>query len=273
MNIQALNDTPPWEWPDEAAEIIKKALKDKNTPENDRVLASELAGDEVVMNDEVADLLLTLIADENEVEDLRCNAAISLGPALEYAYIMEFDNPDDIVLSEKAFHKVEKGLEEIYNNDGVSDTVRRHVLEGAVRSPQDWQVERIKEAYARDDKDWKLTAVFGMGHIEGFEKEIMESLDSDVPEIHLEAIYAAGRQEIADSWPHVKAILENKKSERDLLIAAINVSASINPEECQMILDEYCDSPNEEIADAAEEAFHLAEVLQAEFGDEEDDEE
>jgi hypothetical protein len=270
MDIHSLNETAPWEWPEEAGEIILDVLKNKNAGEDDRILAAELAGDESAMNDEMAVLLLSLIGDENENESVRCNAAISLGPALEFAYIMEFDDPDDIVLTEETFLNVEKKMEAFYNDPDISDTVRRHVLEASVRSPKEWHKEKIKEALAVDDNDWKLTAVFGMGHLPGFEKEILETLESTVPEIHLEAVYAAGRQELEEAWPHIKELLNSDEIDKDLLLAAINVSASVNPGEAWGLLSDFADSEDEDIADAAEEALNLAHVL-LEDGEEDDE--
>jgi hypothetical protein len=45
MNLQTLNNTPPWDWPENVGDFIFNALCEKNTPVSDRVLAAELAGD------------------------------------------------------------------------------------------------------------------------------------------------------------------------------------------------------------------------------------
>ena len=54
MDLRILKDTPPWEWPDEADEIILGILRDDHAHESVRLLAAELAGDFTIINEELA---------------------------------------------------------------------------------------------------------------------------------------------------------------------------------------------------------------------------
>ena len=54
MNVRNLQETPPWEWPRNAGKILQKTLLDREANEEDRVIAAELAGDLIVMNDRMA---------------------------------------------------------------------------------------------------------------------------------------------------------------------------------------------------------------------------
>jgi len=67
--------------------------RDEGADESERFLAAELAGDFTVINDDLAEALLSVACRGKETEDLRTRAAISLGPALEQAYMEEFEDP------------------------------------------------------------------------------------------------------------------------------------------------------------------------------------
>ncbi|UCH94118.1 MAG: hypothetical protein JSV88_28145 [Candidatus Aminicenantes bacterium] len=261
MNLQTLNDTPPWDWPENADQLILKVLREKSAPVSERVLAAELAGDGTVMNDNTAALLLAILQDSSEPEELRCKAAISLGPALDYGDTMEFDDPDDIMLSEKGFHEVQQRLRDIYQDTATPKKVRRKVLEAAVRAPMDWHSHAIQTAYASNDQEWVLTAVFCMGYVRGFEEQILESFKSENPDIFYEAVCAAGNWEIEAAWPYVKDLVTKGNIDKPLLIAAIDAAAHINPYEAVDILSELSNSNDEEIAEAVEDALAMAGLM------------
>ena len=52
-------------------------------------------------------------------------------------------------------------------------------------------LERWREV--KHDEAWRLTAVFCMRFIRGFEEQILEALKSQHPDIHHEAVLAAGK--------------------------------------------------------------------------------
>jgi hypothetical protein len=270
MNIHRLNDIPPWDWPENAAEFISKVLREKNAPVSDRVLAAELAGDHVVMNDDLGNLLLTIIQNNDEPEELRVKAAISLGPALDYGNMMEFDDPNDIVLSERVFHKVQKQLQYLYQDAGTPKELRRRVLEASVRAPMDWHKQAIQEAYRGNDQEWLLTAVFCMGYVKGFEDQILESLESENPDIFYEAVCIAGNWGVKAAWPYIKEIITGEDMDKPLLIAAIDASIHINPYESVDILSELSFSDDEEIAEAVDEALSMAGMYADDLNDYDD---
>src|SRR5580658_4307681 len=162
MDLNILLDTPPWEWPPDAGQIFQKALVDKRADQSDRLIAAELAGDLVVMNDDLADILLALAGNPGEPEQLRAQAAISLGPVLEQADMDEFEDPDDVPITERTFHKIQDSLEKMYLDAATPKEVRRRILEASVRAPQPWHQDAIRSAYSSGDKEWMLTAVFSM---------------------------------------------------------------------------------------------------------------
>jgi hypothetical protein len=272
MNLKTLKDTPPWEWPEGAGKLFLSIFRDDKAKESDRVVAAELAGDYTVINDELANALLSILCNSEEPVELRSQAAISLGPALEQADTYGFEDADDILISEDTFRSVHEKLRKLYMDLDVPKEVRRRILEASVRAPQSWHENAVRAAYSSRDEDWKLTAVFCMRFIRGFDDQILESLDSKNPDIHYQAVCAAGNWEVDAAWPHITALIHSEKIGKDLLLAAIDAVAIIRPQEASEILVDLTDSDDEEIVEAAYEAMAMAEPWEDEDDEDEDDE-
>jgi hypothetical protein len=114
-----------------------------------------------------------------------------------------------------------------------------------------------------------LTAVFAMRHVRGFDDQILDALETTDPEIHFEAVDAAGTCQLDAAWPHVLALVNDPATPKNLLLAAIEAVGLIRPAEARGCLGDLADSDDEEIAEAAEEAIATAEFT----SDGEDDEE
>jgi hypothetical protein len=263
MDLKILLDTPPWEWPEGIGRTFKRLLRDPSSNRSERLIAAKLGGDLCVMDDDMAETLLRVLKNAKEPEELRAKAAISLGPSLEMAY-MEldeetegFEDAESVPISEDMFRRVQQSLREVYLDTGTPRLVRRRVLEAAVRCPEPWHEDAVREAYASGDRDWVLTAVFAMQYISGFEAETLEALQSGDPEIHREAVAAAGEKELDAAWGHISALASDPGTEKDLRIAAIGALGGIRPVEAQGILLELADSDDEDIAEAADEALTM----------------
>jgi len=165
MNLRTLKDTPPWEWPEGTGKMLLDVLRDDGASKSDLLLAAELAGDFVVINEELVDALLSIVRSSDKSEDVRSRAAIALGPVLEHADTQGFEDPDDLQISERTFHGIQESLRKLYMDASVPEEVRRRVVEASVRAPQDWHQDAIRAAYASDAEAWRLTAVFCMGFI------------------------------------------------------------------------------------------------------------
>ena len=270
MNIKTLKDIPPWQWPKNAREMCLDVLRDDQADVSDRLLAAELAGDSTVINDELAEALLSILTNPGEPNGLRGQAAISLGPALEYADVDGFEEPDDVPITEPMFRKIQGTLHKLYMDTQTPKEVRRLVLEASVRAPESWHKKAVAAAYGSDDGDWKLTAVFCMQFIRGFDKQILESLKSQNPDIHYHAVCAAGNWGIDAAWPHIAALVTSEETEKELLLAAIEAAVFILPDKASEILSPLLESDDEDIVDAAYEAMAMAGEIHEE--DEDDDE-
>lgn len=274
MNLTSLKNMDPWQWPENADETILTVLRNSRADKVERLLATELAGEITVINDELSEQLLAILRNGKETEEMRCNAAIALGPVLEYTDTMADDSgiseleEVEILISEDTFRKIRETLRGLFMDTGLPKELRRRILETSVRAPEDWHNEAVHKAYSGSDQDWKLTAVFCMRYVPDFEKEIMESLTSRNPDIHYEAVCSAGEWGIEEAWPHIKSLLTNQGTDKYLLLAAIDAIAGIRPEDAQALLGDFLDSSDQDIADAASEAISMAEELAGEDDDE-----
>jgi hypothetical protein len=271
MDLRTLSETPPWEWPEGTGERLLAVLRDDRAGEADLRLAAELAGDITVVNDEMVAALLSILQRNDQAEPVRCRAAISLGPVLEVADDEGFEDPEDVPITEGAFQGIQRSLHQLFADPEVPKEVRRRVLEASVRAPQDWHQGAIAAAYQSDDEAWRLTAVFCMRFVRGFEAQILEALDSEDPEIHSEAVQAAGSWGLDAAWPHVAALVASGGTDKPLLLAAIDAAASIRPEEAPELLGDLADSDDEEIVEAVDEALAMAGTLWDDGSGDEDD--
>ena len=270
MDLKTLYDTPHWDWPEGTAKMFLGILRDDQADESERLLAAELAGDSTVINDNLADALLSILRNGDESEELRGKAVISLGPALEYAYMDWFEDPDEVPISEETFRGIQESLRGLYMDADVPKEVRRRILEASVRAPQDWHQDAIRAAYSSGDADWKLTAVFCMRFVRGFNDQILEALETENQDIHYEAVCAAGNWEVDAAWSHIASLVTTKETDKHLLLAAIDAVAGIRPQEAAEILIDLADSDDEDIVEATYEAMAIAEGLSDDEYDDED---
>lgn len=271
MELKTLRDTPPWDWPEGAGRMFLDILRDGQAAEADRLVAAELAGDFTVINDELVGALLSILRSGAESAALRGQAAISLGPVLEHADTEGFEGADEMPISERTFHTIQDSLRRLYTDAGVPEEVRRRILEASVRAPQGWHPDAIRAAYASGSEAWRLTAVFCMRYVRGFDPQILEALDSRNPHIRYEAVCAAGTWGVEAAWPHVAALVTSKGTDKPLLLAAIEAAAGIRPQEAPGLLGDLLDSDDEDIVEAVHEALTMAEASSDEE-DEDDDE-
>jgi hypothetical protein len=260
MDLKSLLDTPPWDWPRDAGKAFQKVLLDGHADESDRLVGATLAGSLTVINDDLADVLLVVVGNANEPERLRAKAAVSLGPVLEQAERCGFEDPDDVPITERAFRNIQDSLQRIYRDKSTPMEVRRRILEASVRAPETWHQNAIGDAYSSGNAEWMLTAVFSMRWVRGFDTQILSALESADPEIHYEAVNAAGAWELDAAWPHVVKLVNDANTPRSLLFAAIGSVGAIRPAEARKTLADLADSDDEEIAGAVIEAMSMDEA-------------
>lgn len=268
MRLEHLEELPPWEWPPGVKREVMAVLSDERADEAERVSAARLAGDITVVDDEVVEQLLTILDRGDFSDELRAVAALAVGPVLELANIDGFEPvegmeelDDHVPISESTFRRIDVALRKLYMDGGVPKEVRRRILEASVRAPQDWHPDAIRAAYKSREREWRQTAVFAMRWVDGFEAEILESLESRDPAVRYEAVCAAGNWGIEAAWPHVTPLLDVPSVNKATLLAAIEAVASIRPKDAPGVLSELLDAEDEDVAEAALEAVSLIDEL------------
>lgn len=253
MNLKQLERTPPWDWPDSAGALLIRVLLDRAQPLDDRLVAAQLAGDCTVVNDDIADGLLSILESSEEPETLRSKAAISLGPALELVDTMGPDDPDSPMTTTK-FDYVQERLASMFGDDTLPPDLRRSLLEASVRAPQPWHRDAIESALSSDDRRWRTTAVWCMQYVAGFADRILESLDSDDAAVQQFAAQAAGNWEVDTAWKPLRSLVETSE-DTEVRVAALEALASIRPEHAESILVELTQDSDPIVAQAAEDAL------------------
>jgi HEAT repeat protein len=247
-----------WEWPESARETIRSALSDDEPAVRLRAvgLVAEIA------DDELAGELLRIIREDSDPE-VSARAAIALGPALEMYDIeglgADFDAGEP--LSERVFEQIVAELEAVYRDASAPVLVRRRALEAAVRAPREWQEAAARAAFEAEDLDWQVTAVFCMGHLRGFDRQILKALDSDVESLVLEAVVAAGQADVVEASSRVLDLAAATDTTHALRVAAIGALGRLNPKGSKKLLTEMRRSPDAEILAAAEDALEELTML------------
>ncbi len=264
MDLKLLKYTPPWEWPKDTGSALLAILRDDSAEESERRLAAKMAGDLTVIDDDLAEGLLRIVSSGAATVELRNTAAISLGPALEHADTMEFDDADDILLSEEMVVRVQQTLRGLLADAGVPQEVRRSILEASVRAPQSWHPDPVRVACASRDPGWRRTGVFCTRFVHGFDDEILEALDSDDATVQYHAVCAAGNWEVDAAWSHIADLVVSDETDKSLRLAAIEALAVIRPQQATEILVDLTDLDDDDIVAAAYEALALAGALSEE---------
>ncbi len=262
--LRQIYNTPPWDWPKTADTLLLATLQNPDGNEEDRLLAARMAGNFVVINDDLTEALLDIAENTNETEELRSKAIISFGAALSYIYVdmdefAEVDEYNDFAVTEAMYQRIIKSLQKLYFDGTVPDSVRRRTLEASIRSPQPYHSGAVRAAYQSGKENWMITAVFCMAHLKGFQQEILEALQSKVPDIKYHAVQAAGNWGITDAWSDISDILNDQNADTDLLLAAIDATGNIGHHEAIPALNELLDrsSDDDDIVDVVHEALAM----------------
>lgn len=240
----------------ESQELLAR-LKDRSLADEERIVAIRLAGDVTVLDDSLAESLLGLVKADDEPDDVRGAAAIALGPVLEDCDAYGADDEDMVGISEDMFDRLREGLRQIVTDTGQPVDVRRRALEASVRAPEEWHVSQVRKAFASDDPLWKITGVFCMGFVPGFEEDLLATIEHDDDELAGEALRAAGNQVLDDAFETMRETALDEEVSLVRRIGAIEGLAGFMTSEASDLLADLSESGNPEIADAAEHAHSL----------------
>jgi hypothetical protein len=247
------------------------------TDEDEEVRAEAIEELTLRMDDEVARALLD-VASSDAGEDIRADAIVGLGPIIEEAGI-DFEDGDDEdfaldpelgpPITREMFETIVREVRGLYEDEAQPKLLRRRAFEVLVRDPQPWLAAEIRKHYASDDPEWKVSGIFGMGYVPGFDKEIAAAVKSESGKLLFEAVRAAGSMDVAGAAQRIRELATSKTVDPDLRLAAIDALPHVDRDSFDL-LERLSHSDDEEVATAAEAA--LDELSIAESFDDEDDE-
>lgn len=251
------------------ADLLRSADEETRREAFDRI--------SVEMDDDLVREILG-IARSGAAEEVRADAIVALGPAVDECGVEYVDDEDvesseyGAPLSREAFVEVIDALRDLYDDERQPKLVRRRAFEVLVRDPQPWQQEAIRRDFASGDRDWKMTAIFSMGYVRGFEKELVDQLRTASGDLLYEAVRAAGRAEVQEAAPIIEGLAISEEADRDVRLEAIAALPAVDPD-CFDLLDELAESQDDEVRAAAEGALEELQMIDEDLedDDEEDD--
>ena len=153
---------------------------------------------------ELKDLAPTFIKllEQDPSTEVRAVAATTLGV---YVYLGEVEE-----LQPDALHRVEESLLSAYRGDSEI-LVRRRALEAMGFSSREELPPMIEQAYASNDLDWLVSALFAMGRSadERWNPQVLAMLEHKRPIVRAEAAAAAGELEIAEAGTLLVDLLDD----------------------------------------------------------------
>lgn len=162
-------------------------------------------------NPSLATRFMALLETDPDTE-VRAAAASALG---YYVYLGELEELDPLKKDE-----VEACLLKIVRGNHA-DLIRRRALEALGYTSLDSVPPLIQQAYSSENRDWKASALFAMGRSasEIWLPQVLESLDSLLPQIRSEAARAAGELDAHTAVPRLLDLLDDP--DEDVITAAI----------------------------------------------------
>lgn len=227
------------------------------------------------MDDEVARAFLD-VASSDAPDEVRGDVIIGLGPVIEEASDDYMDDDEFLLdpelgppISREMYETIVREIRGIYEDEAQPKLVRRRAFEVLVRDPQPWLTSEIRKRFASDDPEWRVTGIFAMGYVTGFDEEIAAAVRSEQGKLLFEAVRAAGSMDVSAAASRIRELATSTKIDRDLRLAAIGALPNVDRDSHE-VLERLAMSADEDIAAAAEAA--LEELSEWESIDDEDDE-
>jgi HEAT repeat protein len=201
--------------------------------------------------------LLTLLSVDPSVA-VRAAAATSLGRFVLLAELGELDEE----LGRKILEKLRKLIEDPHE----TLEVRRRVLEAMSYSGTKGVPEVIREAYRHPAEKMRVSAIFSMGRSAdpAWGSTVIGELSSANPEMRYETARACGELELTEAVSDLIRLIGDR--DREVQQAAISALGKIGGREARRALRLCCESGDEVVAPAADEALGALELASGTFG-------
>jgi HEAT repeat protein len=151
----------------------------------------------------------------------------------------------------------------VFNSDKEDIEIRRRALEAISNCGHPRMREMIEEFYRHPDLPMKMSAIFAMGRTcdSDWAPEVLEELQSDIPELQYEAARAAGHLELKEAIPYIATLIDVIE-DTEVLEVAIWALGEIGGKKARELLQDIINNAeadgNDEIVEAAEEAMEMA---------------
>lgn len=178
---------------------------------------------------------------------VRAAAATGLGRFVLMAELEELDQETGEVIVEALWEAIEDPLESL--------EPRRRAVESISYSGIEGVEELIERAYRHPEERMRISAVFSMGRSAdpNWGPTVMAELRSPNPEMRFEAARACGELELRKAVPELISTIADV--DREVQQAAIFALGKIGGQEARRVLRLCCESEDEVISAAGEEAL------------------
>lgn len=201
--------------------------------------------------------LFTLLSSDPSVA-VRAAAATGLGRFVLLAELGELD--------EELGRKILEELWKLIEDPHEALEVRRRVVEAMSYSGTKGVPEVIREAYRHPGEKMRVSAIFSMGRSAdpAWGSTVIGELVSANPEMRYEAARACGELELREAVSDLIGLIADR--DREVQQAAISALGKIGGREARRALRLCCESGDEIVAAAADEALGELELTSGTFG-------
>ena len=223
-------------------EVGRVALKDDEPGVRRRAI-------QILREYELVDLLPTFVDMSEHDLDVEVRAA-SAAALATYIYMGEVED-----ISPQKLQKVEECLLRLISNADTT-LIRRRALEALGFSSRKEVVGLIEKAYASQDMDWLVSALFAMGRSANpsWNPKVLKMLTHERPSVRAEAASAAGELEIITAVPTLLELLEDV--DLDVRLASIWALSQVGGEGVRSALERLLEvTEDDEEADQLENAL------------------
>jgi HEAT repeat protein len=247
--LQLLNDSSEANFEMDFRDINHFALKDPDSEVRQYAI-------EGLWEDESLHLMHKLIqaANHDPSLDVRCAAVTELG---RFLLLGEYGDIPDA----QAAQARESVLNALHMDE--EPELRRRALEAIANSSHEGVRDMIDEFYNHEDLRMRMSAVFAMGRTcdQDWAPEILQELQSQIPEMRYEAARAAGHTELAEAIPYLLRVID-ETDDVEILEISIWALGEIGGDRARKALTEIVAHAeaqgDEQVYDAAREALDAA---------------
>lgn len=194
----------------------------------------------------LVDSFLRMLSSDPSI-NVRAAAATSLG---RFVLLAEFEE-----LDEQLGQRIVEALWQVLEDPHEALGVRRRVVEAISYCGEERVRAVIEQAYRHPAEKMRVGAIFSMGRSAdpSWGSTVISELSSVNPEMRYEAARASGELELREAVPSLISLIADP--DREVQQAAISALGKIGGQEARRVLQACCESDDEVIATAGDEAL------------------